>query len=399
MCPNAKPISEAPSRPRKKRILHIITNMDPSGAPLAVWNLVRRLSRERYAVSVASGPTEDPAQDLTPEVSASGIPVFRVPSLRRGVNPLLDAAALWHLIRTIGKDRYDLVHCHKSKAGFLGRFAARLCGVRAVVYTPHGNVLKGYFGPAATWFFARVEGMAAPFCDRIISLTRTEIEQYLAEGIGSPGQHTFIYNGIDVDAFTREASDPAGFRSEIGVGSEAFLIVNVGRLVPVKGQVHLIDSLPGILEGCPDAAVVIAGEGPLLHDLRRRARALGVGAHLHLVGHRSDVARILAAADLFALPSLNEGLGLALVEGMAMGLAAVASRVGGVPEVLKDGETGLLVPPADPRALGEAVVCLAKDPERRRAMGEAGKERARVCFSIDRTVRDTERLYEELLRG
>jgi glycosyltransferase involved in cell wall biosynthesis len=371
--------------------------MDRSGAPLAVWNVIRRLSPSRYEVCVATGPADDPAQDLAGEVAASGLPVFLVPSLRREVDAVRDAAALCHLARIIGRGRYDLVHCHRSKAGFLGRLAARLCGVRGVVYTPHGNVLEGYFGPAATWLFARLEGLAAPLTDRIVCLTQREIEQYLAEGIGRPGQHTAILNGIDVEAFARGQGDRAEVRREMGVSPDAFLVASVGRLVPVKGHVHLIEALPEVLRRRPDAAVLIVGDGPLRRDLEGRARSLGVADRVRLPGHRGDVARVLGAADLFALPSLNEGLGLALVEAMAMGLATVASRVGGVPEVVLDGETGLLTPPGDAGALAGAILRLMGDAEARARMGAAGRERARARFSIERTVRETERLYEELM--
>lgn len=368
--------------------------MDRSGAPLAVWNLIRRLSPSRYEVALATGPWGD----LAEEVAASGVPVFRVPALWREVNPALDVAALWQLMRIIGKDRYDLVHCHRSKAGFLGRLAARLCGVRAVAYTPHGNVLEGYFGRAGTWLFARLEGAAAPLADRIVSLTRREIAQYLEEGIGRPEQHTFIHNGIDLDAFARGGRDRAAVRREMGVPPDAFLILSVGRIVPVKGHVHLIGALPEVLRRFPDAAVLIVGGGPLRRDLEARARSLGVADRVLLPGHREDVAGVLEAADLFALPSLNEGLGLALVEAMAMGLATVASGVGGVPEVVVDGETGLLTPPRDAGALAKAILRLMEDEGLRRRMGEAGRERVCTHFSIERTVRETERLYEELLR-
>ncbi|MSS70941.1 MAG: glycosyltransferase family 1 protein [Candidatus Latescibacteria bacterium] len=368
--------------------------MDRSGAPLAVWNLIRRLSPSRYEVALATGPWGD----LAEEVAASGFRVFRVPALWREVDAARDVATLFQLMRIIRKGRYDLVHCHRAKAGFLGRLAARICGVRAVVYTPHGNVLEGYFGPATTWFFARAEGLAAPLADRIVSLTRREVAQYLAEGIGQPGQHTFIYNGIDADAFVRGRADRAAVRRELGVPSGAFLIASVGRLAPVKGHVHLIDALPEVLRERPDAAVLIAGDGPLRGDLESRARALGVADHVFLPGHRGDVAGVLEAADLFALPSLNEGLGLALVEAMAMGLATVASRVGGVPEVVLEGETGLLVPPGDAGALAGAILRLMDDAAARRRMGEASQARARTHFSIERAVRETERLYEELLR-
>ena len=365
---------------------------------MAVWNVLRRLSAERFTVGLAAGPAEHPAEDLAGEVARSGIPVLPIPALRREVDPFRDAAALWQLMRVIGKDRYDLVHCHTSKAGFLGRAAARLCGVRAVVYTPHGTVLEGYFGRAATWAFARMEGLAAPLADRIVSLTPREIVQYLAEGIGRPEQHTFIFNGIDVDAFAAGGKDRAAVRAELGVPPGAFVILSVGRLAPVKGHAHLVEAAPEVLRGHPEAVIVVAGEGPLRRDLEALARSLGVADRLRFPGHWQEMPRLLRAADLFVLPSLNEGLGLALLEAMAAGLAAVASRVGGVPEVVRDGETGVLVPPGDARSLAGAILKLMADPALRGRMGEAGRARARQQFSIARAVRETEQLYEELMR-
>ena len=371
--------------------------MDRSGAPLAVWDLIQGLSHD-YEISLATGPTADPGQDLAQEISTAGFPVFQVPVLCRDVHLLRDIAALWELVRIIGKDRYDLVHCHKSKAGFLGRLAGGLCGVK-VVYTPHGNVLEGYFGPAKTWLFARVDGLTAPFLDRIVSLTPAEIAEYLREGIGRPSQHQFIYNGIDVDAFDPSRTDREEVRRGIGVDQDAFLIASVGRLEPVKGHFHLIDALPDVIRRHPHTILALVGDGELLRDLKDRARSLGLADRVRFPGHRKDVAGILAAADLFVLPSLNEGFGLALLEAMAAGLATVASRVGGVPEVVSEGETGILVPPAEPHALADAVLRLMGDPEGRTRMGTAGRERARQCFSIERTVRQTDRLYRELINA
>jgi glycosyltransferase involved in cell wall biosynthesis len=265
-----------------------------------------------------------------------------------------------------------------------------------VVYTPHGNVLEGYFGPAATWLYARMEGLASAFSDRIVSLTRLEREGYLAEGIGRPEQHRVIPSGIDLAPFAGERADRDEIRRGLGAGPGSFLVASVGRLVPIKGHPHLVEAFAEVSRRRPGSRLMLVGDGPLRAALDGRIRELGLEGGVLLTGHRDDVARLLRAADLFVLPSLNEGLGMVLVEAMASGLATVASRVGGIPEVVLDRDTGLLVPPGDPGALADAILRLADDEGERRRMGRAGRDRAFEVFSIERTVRETERLYEEL---
>ena len=378
------------------RILNIITRLEHGGAPIALLDTVERMDRARYEIHVATGRTEDPEKEMIPYARSRGVQVMVIPSLVRDVRPWRDLVALFSLMRVIARGRYDIVHTHTSKAGFVGRLAARLCGVKGIVYSPHGTILEGYFGGATTRLFVASDRIAAGFTDRIVGLTRREVEQYLEAGIGRPDQYTFIYNGIDVDGFAARRVDRERKRTELGLPRDAYVGITVGRLVPVKGQRYLIEAAARIGDRIPPLMILLAGDGPLRPELEQHAASMGVEDKVRFLGTRQDIPELLSCADVFVLPSLNEGLGLVLVEAMAMGVPCVATAVGGVPEVVADDVTGILVPPRDPRALADAVVRLADDPDRAREMGEQGRERAREMFSIQRTVARTEALYEEV---
>jgi glycosyltransferase involved in cell wall biosynthesis len=186
-------------------------------------------------------------------------------------------------------------------------------------------------------------------------------------------------------------------RTELGLVPQDFLVGNVGRLALQKGQRHLILAMPLLLERVPRAHAVIAGGGDLEDYLRDLSVEVGVADRVHVLGPRRDVPALMHAIDVFAMPSIWEGFGLVLLEAMAAGRPVVASRVATIPEVVVDGETGVLVPAGDPVALAEALAGLAHDSERARSFGEAGRERLRTRFSIEKMVGDTELLYRELL--
>jgi glycosyltransferase involved in cell wall biosynthesis len=301
------------------------------------------------------------------------------------------------LVQIIRNGGYHLVHTHTAKAGFLGRLAAKICGIKAVVHSPHGTVLDGYFNPLITHFYAFLEHLTAPMADRIIGLTAMEISQYLQAQIGDPDQYTYIYNGIDVEGFSAPQGNRLELRESLGVSPDASLCITVGRLVPIKGQDDLLVAFQKAHLVCPDLHLWIVGEGMLRPELEDLAQNLGIASQVCFLGWQDNVVPFLDAADLFVLPSLNEGLGLVIVEAMAKQLPVIATRVGGVPEVVAHGQTGLLVPSQSPPDLARSIVQLVQNPAGRKKMGLAGLERAKKHFSIQSTVGQTEALYHDLL--
>ncbi len=374
--------------------LHLITRLSLGGPSLNTIDSVVALDRAGWRTILAAGSVGAEIS-VVDQARSRGCRTVLLPALTREVSPARDLLALWQVFRLIRRERVVLVHTHTSKAGFVGRLAAWLAGVPVILHTPHGHIFYGYYGPALTAVFVGLERLAARITDRIVVLTELGTEEHLARGIGRPKQFVVIPSGVDLEALRRKAPPYETARGRLGVDAETCLIVGVGRLVPVKGFQSLVKALSLILSVVPSARLLLVGDGPLHADLVAEAQALGVGNRLEMAGAQLDPAPFLAAADLVVVPSLNEGMGRALVEAMALGLPVVATRVGGIPAVVADGETGSLVPADDPPALARAMAELLKDPGLRQRMGEAGRRRAEQ-FSLAAMESRLLGLYQEL---
>lgn len=379
---------------REVRILHVITRLDRGGSALSTLQTAAGLS-PRFRQRLVYGRTREFPR-LDPELLRH-LDLVELPQLVREPAPVKDLVALVKLYRLIRGSRVDLVHTHTSKAGILGRLAARLAGVRRVVHTPHGHYfVGGYAGRALTRLFVRLERWAARFTDRIVGLTEQEIRDHVARGIGRPEQFVVIPSGVALPAFEKTAGDARGLRAALGLPGSATVVGSVGRFEPVKGHHYLLEAVARLARRCPDLHVAFVGDGELLPELRRAAEHAGLAGRAHFLGWREDVPAVLHTFDLFVLPSLNEGMGRALVEAMAAGLPIVASEVGGVPEVLAGGAAGVLVPPADAGALARAIETLLGDPALRARLGAAARDRAGQ-YTAEASLRKLEALYDELL--
>lgn len=381
---------------RRLRVAHVITRLCKGGAQENTFHSVRLANRERFDVELISGPTEGCEGSIEDVVSAAGICVVRVPSLVREAAPFKDWSALRGLMRLFRTRGYDIVHTHTSKAGFLGRIAARRAGVPVVVHTAHGNVFDGYFNAVATRAFIAMERYAARRCDRIIELTPGGIEEHLALGIGRREQFRTICSGIDLEPFAGAVRRREDTRRRLGIGSGDVLVGGVGRLEPVKGFTYFVEAARQVLAAEPSVQFVLAGQGSL--EAALRAQAAPLGGRFRFLGPRNDIPDLMAALDVFVLPSVNEGMGRVLLESGAAGVCRVATRVGGVPDVVRDGETGVLVEARDPGALAEAILALSRDGARRARLGEAARAEVAPEYGLDRMVMRIEALYEDVVR-
>ena len=233
--------------------------------------------------------------------------------------------------------------------------------------------------------------------DRIIAVSGSVQERFIHSG-ANPGQIRTIENGIDLERFTPGASTLR--RAELSIPESHRVIGVIGMFDPVKGHVFLLRAIKRLQEsGVNDLTCLIAGEGRLEADLKDYAKAAGIEQNVRFLGYRRDIPDLLGLMDMVIMPSLRESFGIAALEAMAMKLPVVASRIGGLEEVVEHERTGLLVPPSDAAALAEAILRLAENPEMRRNMGEAGRHRVEEKFSIESTIRRTEALYLECLEG
>lgn len=384
------------------RILHVITRLDRGGSAANTLLTVAGLPPP-FEQSLIFGKTRE-FPKLYLELWGK-VEMVEIPELVRNPSPVKDVLAFWKLYRFIRRGRFDLIHTHTSKAGILGRIAARLAGVPRIVHTPHGHIFTGYAGRTLTRFFILLERWAATFTDRIIGLTNQEIRDHLMWGIGKPGQFVSIPSGVEVERFEGahvgagfKPAPPSAVKVSLGLPPDAFLIGSVGRLEPIKGHRYLLEAFRDLAPRFPNLYLAFVGDGELLPRLRSLAHRSGLQDRVLFLGWREDVPALLQTFDLFVLPSLNEGMGRALVEAMAASLPIVATRACGIPEVLGEGEAGLLVEAGSASALAHGIEKLLLDPELQERLGRVARERARR-YSVRVMLSKIEALYRELLEG
>jgi len=386
------------------KIVHIITRMDRGGSAqntlltCAALSgtyeqvLIHGLSRE----SRMTGLEKRAVEKNIHEAEKRGVRIVRLSSLVRRIDPVRDLFALFSLWRLMIREKPDLVHTHSSKAGILGRSAARLAGVPAVVHTPHGHVFYGHFGSLTSKIYLLVERIMACFTDRLIALTQGERDDYLALSVGKPERIVTIHSGVDIDRYLHATVNIQGKRKSLGLKPEGLVVGSVGWLLPIKGPMYLLKAMAEVWKKFPDAVLVYVGKGDLEEELRQEASRMGVSEKVRFLGWRDDIHEILPVLDIFVLPSLNEGMGRVLVEAMAASRPIVASKVGGIPDLIFQGENGLLVPPADHKALAREVAFLISNPDMRREMGGRGRKMA-LEFGTDSMVQKIDQLYHDVL--
>jgi glycosyltransferase involved in cell wall biosynthesis len=294
------------------------------------------------------------------------------------------------------EERPYIVHTHSSKAGLLGRLAAKIAGVPHIVHTPHGHVFYGHFGFLASKIFLWIEKIFSRFTDRMVSLTDGEMDDYIKLSVCSPEKLLKIHSGVDVKKFIQSNGNIMEKRRSLGLDQSGNVVGFVGWLLPIKGPEYLLKAMEYIWQEHPEASLVFVGKGDLDVDLRAQALQVSANGRVKFLGWREDIHEIMPIFDMLVLPSLNEGMGRVLVEAMAAGKPVVASRVGGIPDLVRHGETGYLVPPADEKALADGVKKILNDPERARLMGQRGKEFCQQ-FSLEAMIEKLDDLYSDLI--
>ncbi len=332
-------------------------------------------------------------------VKDKGIRLFALPSLVRRLSIKNDLLAFISIYRLIKRIRPHIVHTHTSKAGFLGRLAAYLARVPIIIHTPHGHVFHSYYGPVMTKIFVIAEKILSFTTDRITMLTKRERDEHIEEGISSKKKYVIIHSGVPLDRLMNMNIDVETGKREFGIPLNSNVIGVIGRLVPIKGHEYLVAAAKGIINEFNNTVFVFVGDGYLESRLERQAESIGVRDNIIFTGWRKDAVEIIALFDILVVPSLNEGMGKVLVEGMALGKPIVASSVGGITDLVNNGDNGLLVPPRDPDALKEAILKLIRNKNMAQEMGKKGKARVYPEYDIFTMVKQIENLYESLLNS
>lgn len=375
------------------RVLRVITRLNVGGPSRQALFLTGELASRGFDTRLVWGTSGEGEGELTP---GDLLPATHVPWLARELHVGNDVRAMRELAGLMRRWRPRIVHTHLAKAGALGRIVAHRAGVPVVAHTYHGHVLQEYFSRLANAAFAEAERRLAARSDALIAVASGVRDDLLALGIGRPEQWHVVPVGVDVATLLRDRPSRAEARARLGLPPDGQMVGIVGRLAPIKDHRTFLKAAARALADRPDAGVVVAGDGELRAELERDARSM-LGERAHFVGWVNDLPALYGALDVVALTSRLEGTPVALIEAAASGTPVVATEVGGVPDVVRHGRTGLLVPPRDPVAVAAQLVTLLDDPEGARRMGEEGAQWVRTRFSRERLADDLTALYAELL--
>lgn len=377
------------------KVAHLITRLDLGGAQQNTLHTVRHLDRALFEPVLLCG-----AGGMLDEEAAAD-PSFRtvfVPALTREISPVHDFLALLELARLLLAERPAVLHTHSSKAGILGRLAAALAGVPVVVHTYHGFGFHDRQPAPVKALYLFLERVCAGVTDALVFVSKSNVAYAAAHGLVRPEDAVLIRSGVALAGLPAKV-DAAKLKMSAGVGMHKQVVLSIGNLKPQKNAADFVAAAAAVLKEVPEARFVFLGDGPERKKLEARAFALGLEGKVLFLGWRRDAAQWLAAADLFVMTSLWEGLPRALVEAMKSGLPAVCYATDGVTDLLEDGVNGFLIEPGDHAALAAKTAALLKDDAARKKLGAAAAAAVGPEFDIDGMVRVQEALYARLLEA
>jgi glycosyltransferase involved in cell wall biosynthesis len=382
---------------RPLRILRIITRLNIGGPATHVTVADAGLRARGWDTLLAFGSVEPDEAEI--DVSSLEVPLVRIPSLVRPVRPAADLRAAAAIARLIRRHRPDVIHTHLSKAGVLGRGVAMVTSRAVRVHTFHGTIFADYFGARTSSSIIRAERFLGARTHAVVALSERQRQELLDHRIANERAIHVVPLGLPLERFepARSAEARVAARQRLGVPERSFAIVAVGRMVEIKRLDRLVDAMAIVAGSIEHAHLYLVGDGAVRDGVQRHVTAAGLQARVTFVGWSSATPDWYAAADVVALSSEREGTPLALIEGAASGRPVVATDVGGVADVVIDGETGYVVPAHDTAAFAERLIRVAGDPALRKRMGAAAPIRA-AAFSADRLVDDLDRLYRQTIR-
>jgi glycosyltransferase involved in cell wall biosynthesis len=383
------------------RVLRVIARLNVGGPSLHVSYLTRGLDERGYETTLVAGTVGADEGSMEYAARELGVDPLFVPDLQREISTGHDLTAIRHLREVIRERRPHIVHTHTAKAGAVGRIAAVTAHLQqppVIVHTFHGHVLRGYFNAPRAEVFRQVERVLACKTDRLIAVSPEVRDELVSFGVARPEKFEVIRLGLDLERRAiASPADATAVRAGLGVLPERLLIGWFGRMTEIKRVDDLLAAFAHARDNGVDAELLLAGDGPQRQMLMGRTIELGISDRTHFLGMQEEVAALYGACDLVALSSSNEGTPVSLIEALAASTPVVSTDVGGVRDVVRDGETGLLVPPGDVHALADAFARFAEDASLRERLAGAGRADAFHNYSVDRLVDDVDGLYRRLL--
>ena len=376
----------------KIKAVHIVTRLDFGGAQFNTMYTASHLNPRLFDITLLAGPGG------TMEKLPNGIKAEIVPELRRSINPYYDLKALFALARRLKEIKPDIIHTHSSKAGILGRLAAKMAGVPFIIHTFHGFGFHPYQNPAVRNLYVMLEKYCASFSSALIFVSKSNMEYASSLGIGKKEQYALIRSGIKLSAYPAKA-DKEKILKSLGIEGNPLIVFSIGNSKPQKNPGDFIKAAAELLRNRNNLVFVFAGGGDELPKFKAMAKDLGIEKKCLLPGWRADSAEILAVSDIYAMTSLWEGLPRSLVEAFASGLPAVCYRADGVTDILKDGVNGYSMEKKDISSYIEKLGKLIDDVSLRKKLAEGAKDTELSEFDIDFMVLQQEKLYLGLKDG
>jgi glycosyltransferase involved in cell wall biosynthesis len=379
------------------KIVRIITRLNVGGPAIHVLWLNHLLDQRGYRSVLVSGRESPREGDMMRMAEALSVAPIRVSSLQREVSPFADLIAVWKLVRILRREKPAIVHTHTAKAGTLGRIAAWIARVPLRVHTHHGHTLYGYFPSWKTSLFVAVEKLLGRLTTHFVTVSRRVRDDLIAAGMVTSEKITVIPLGLDLAALGALETNKGRFRKRLGLSPTVPIVGIVARLVAIKGHQHFIEAARVLLRERGSSQVfVIVGDGELRRHLAEKVVSLGLGERILFVGFQENMAEVYSDLDVLALSSLNEGLPVAAIEALASGVPIVATRVGGVPDLLEGVDSALLVDPANPSALATALQEVLSNLSDYKERAEKHMASTRETYSAHRLAEDMDTLYRRL---
>lgn len=379
---------------KKYKILRIVTNStkEPGGAANHVYYLAAKIDQKKYMTTVACGR----GQDLISKLTRANIGVKVIPTMIRKPSFGHDFLTVLHLFRIIRHDSYDIIATHGSKAGFLGRVAAFSARAPIIVFTAHGFIFNESINRLKKRLFIWMERLGSKLTHRIITISNYDKKSAVFNRVSAEYKLKTIYNGIDVADFNKDKGNYT--KAALGLNDNSLVIGSVANFFPNKGLHYLIKGVSELVKRHPNLALLLVGDGPLRNELIEETKEFNLTNKVFFLGHVDNVSHVLKLFDIFVLPSLKEGFPWAILEAMAAKKAIVATKVGGIPEMIVDGESGVLIKPGDIESLVRKTHDLLADPQLRDELGEHAQKRVAQEFTLKRMIQETESFYQELIR-
>lgn len=380
---------------KKNNILYVITKLELGGAQKHLLDLLANLDRAKFNIFLF---TAKEGLLLSDVLAIESLSVQASSFLERPINPLKDILALFEIYNFIKINNIDIVHTHSSKAGILGRFAAKLAKVKVIVHTVHGWPFNDFQPVFMRYFYIWLEWLSALLSDKLIVVSFFDRAKGLTHYIGSPDKYAVIRYGIDIDGFYASGYTIHNARKELGLGDNDLIVGTVSCFKPQKSPQDFVKLAYLIKGNMPQVKFVLIGDGVLRKRIESLIVQLKLQEQIILLGWRRDIPEILSAIDIFVLTSLWEGLPIAALEAMACSKPVVATDTGAIREIVQENKTGFLVKPKALKSMAEKLKLLLNDASLRMQFGLNAKNSLDSTFSLERMVGDTQYLYGSLIK-